>query len=260
MSLIKKVVHEIRLTLEAAIPALIVVFIGFTLAYQSYDIPSQSMQPTMEVGDRIVVSKFSYGYSRWTIPYGLGGILPATEGRLFGRVPRRGDVVVFRHPFLDKDFIKRVIGLPGDEIAVKGGRLSINGKVLRREFIRNRSIKRYEKGGDLEIPVMVQEYDEFLPDGRAHRIYEFSDSDYYDDFGPVTVSPNTFFVMGDNRDNSQDSRAENGPGMVPMERLEGKAETVLFTFYRCRGKDQGYDCADGRWLKPFTRKAVAEAR
>lgn len=260
MSLMKKMVHEIRLTVEAAIPALILVFIGFTLAYQSYDIPSQSMQPTMEVGDRIVVSKFSYGYSRWTIPYGLGGVLPATEGRLFGRPPRRGDVVVFRHPFLDKDFIKRVIGLPGDEIALKDGRVSINGKELRRELVRTRSIMRYEKSGKVEFPVTVQEYDEFMPDGRAHRIYEFSDADVLDNFGPVIVSPNTFFVMGDNRDNSQDSRAEAGPGMVPMERLEGKAETVLFTFYRCRGKDQGHDCADGRWLKPFTRKAIAEAK
>lgn len=252
MPVAKRIIREIRLTIEAAIPALIFVFLVFTFAYQSFDIPSQSMQPTMEVGDRIVVSKFAYGYSRWSIPYGLGGVLPESQGRLLGGKIRAGDVVVFRHPFQPREFIKRVIGLPGDKIEVRDGRLIINDKMLDRQFLGTRRLIRYEKGSSFDSPVAYQEYIETLPDGRSHYIYELNDQSDLDNFGPIIVEPNHIFVMGDSRDNSEDSRAPGGPGMVALERVEGKAETTLFTLYKCRGKNEGYDCGKPRWLKPFT--------
>lgn len=251
MSLLERIGREIRLTLEAAIPALIFVFIVFTFGVESYEIPSQSMEPTLEVGDRILVTKYSYGYSRWNIPYGLGSILPAAKGRLFGRAPKRGDVVVLRHPFQKIDLIKRVMGVPGDVIEVAHGRVIINGKMLPRELIGNRNMMRYQKGEPYGYPAAVMEYRETLPDGSTHAIFESGDEQDLDNFGPVTVPAGTVFLMGDSRDNSLDSRAPNGPGMAPFDRLEGKAQTVLFSLYRCRGKEDGLDCADSRWLKPF---------
>lgn len=219
-----------------------------SVAFAFFYIPSESMQPTLEVGDRILVSKWAYGYSRHSLPLGLGDQLPDSwDGRLGWAVPERGDVVVLRDTRQSLTLIKRVIGLPGDEIAVHEGRLYINGNLIERELVDVRSYRQHH--GYPEI-VEVAHYVETLPGGFTHEIYERGDRDRLDEFGPVIVPADRIFLMGDNRDNSTDSRADGGPGFVPMSHVIGRAETVPFTFARCR-TEPGLYCPSGRvwhWL------------
>jgi signal peptidase I len=215
-----------------------------TFGFAAFHIPSESMQPSLEVGDRVLVSKWAYGYSRHSLPLGVGYWLPDNwNARLAWSSPRRGDVIVFRDERQSppRNLIKRVTGIAGDVIEVRQGRLYINGEAPPRELD---DIRHYREHPSQRVQT-VTHYIETLPDGHAHPIYEQDDVHELDNYGPVTVLPGTVFVMGDNRDASRDSRASPGPGLVPLANVVGRAETVLFTFARCR-REEGIYCPSGR--------------
>jgi signal peptidase I len=187
-------------------------------AYEPFNIPSGSMKPTLLVGDYLFVSKFSYGYSRYSLPWGL----PWIEGRLFADRPERGDVVVFKLPTDNTtDYIKRLVGLPGDTIQVINGILNINGEPVKREKVRDIKQGPFSR--------QVTEYIETLPNGRQHLIWEQGDAEMLDNTPVYTVPPNFYFAMGDNRDSSQDSRVMTAVGFVPFENLVGRAEFLFFS-------------------------------
>lgn len=170
-------------------------------------------------GDFLFVSKYTYGYSRHSFPFSR----PAFEGRVWEDLPERGDVVVFKYPGDNKtDFIKRVIGLPGDTVQMKGGRLFINGKMVEREEVGKYTIDEYTV-----IPTTYTEYTETLPNGKKHRILELSDDKSVDDTIEFKVPERHYFMMGDNRDNSNDSRKD--VGFVPFENIEGKARFLFYS-------------------------------
>lgn len=200
-----------------------------TFAFASFHIPSGSMEPTLEVGDRLMVSKYSYGYNKYSVYFNPDFV---GEDRLFEDKPERGDVVVFTLPYRDNiDFIKRVIGLPGDRVQVRQGRLYINGQIVPRDFIRNvqyTDARGYER--------RVKEYTEKLPGGVEHLIYERTDDGFFDNTAVFTVPENHYFMMGDNRDGSNDSRNMGEMGMVDQKYLVGKAQVTTFSLYDC---DQG---------------------
>lgn len=186
--------------------------------FEPFSIPSGSMIPTLKVGDYLFVSKYSYGYSRYSFPF---GIVPFS-GRIAVHTPERGDVIVFRKPGAEHiDYIKRLVGLPGDTIAVTNGILHINGKAVTR---------RLEQNASIDTGLFVREakvYLETLPNGESHLIQELSDQNSMDNTPTVTVPEGHYFFMGDNRDNSRDSRAE--VGFVPAENLIGRAEFLFFS-------------------------------
>lgn len=219
------------------------IWFGMTsVAFAVFYIPSESMQPTLEVGDRIYVSKWAYGYSRHSLPLGMGDMLPDSwDGRIGWAAPDRGDVIVLRHPRNGLVLIKRVVGLPGDVVEVRRGVLVLNGEPVSRDFVETRTYREHDG-----FPVVeVAHYRETLPGGAEYSIYERSDRDRLDDFGPVTIPNGHVFLMGDNRDNSVDSRDTRGPGFVPLSHVIGRAETVPFTLERCRRED-GLYCPEGR--------------
>lgn len=194
-----------------------------TVAFEPFNIPSGSMIPTLLIGDYLFVSKYSYGYSRFSLPGWLTD-LDVFDGRIFFHSPDRGDVAVFKLPRDGKtDYIKRIIGLPGDRLQMKGGILYINGEPVKRE--------RIEDFVDQEGPVTVRvpQYIETLPNGKRHRILEsLGDNGPADNTGVYVVPPGHYFAMGDNRDNSQDSRYPD-VGYVPAENLVGRAEFLFFS-------------------------------
>lgn len=196
--------------------ALIAVIIR-TFLLEPFNIPSGSMIPTLLVGDYLFVEKYSYGYSHFSMPFSPD----VFSGRLFGSVPKRGDVVVFKYPRdTSVDYIKRVIGLPGDTIQVKEGQLFINGVQVPRQ-----------PAGDFEIDdegvqMALRRYQETLPGGVVHDILKTTDAGEANNTPIVKVPQGALFVMGDNRDNSADSRFW---GFVPMENLVGKAEFLFFS-------------------------------
>ena len=196
-----------------------------TLLFQPFNIPSGSMIPTLLIGDFLFVSKYSYGYSNHSLPFSP----PLFKGRIFSSPPKRGDVVVFKLPRDGQtDYIKRVIGLPGDTIQMKDGRLYINGTIVPRDPISK--VKTEDLFGHVrEVPT----YMETLPGGVKHTIIEIEgDTGFYDNTGIYKVPPDNYFMMGDNRDNSTDSRVppdQNGVGYVPSEDLVGRAEMIFFS-------------------------------
>ena len=211
-------------------------FVLVTFVFAAFHIPSESMQPALQVGDRVLVAKFSYGYSRHSLPLGLGYMLPQSwSGRILGRTPERGDVVVVRDPDQGLNLIKRVVGQPGDRIEMREGRLYINGEQLPRE---PQGEVRYRDRSGMVVEAAV--YEETLPGGRVHTIYERSDSAPLDNVGPFIVPENHVFLMGDNRDDSMDSRVAAGLGYVHRDEVVGQAFTVLFTFASCRSEDGMY--------------------
>jgi signal peptidase I len=198
-----------------------------TVAFEPFNIPSGSMIPSLLIGDYLFVSKYSYGYSRFSLPGWLTDIDVFGGGRIFFRPPERGDVAVFKLPRDNKtDYIKRIVGLPGDRIQVKGGVLFINGEPVKRERIED-FVDR-----DSGAAVRVPQYIETLPNGRQHRIIEYTDRGEYDDTPVYVVPAGKYFAMGDNRDNSLDSRVPQerlGVGFVPAENLVGRAEFLFFS-------------------------------
>ncbi len=194
----------------------------FTIA-QPFRIPSGSMQPTLEVGDYIVVTKWSYGYGRFSFAP-LEGLFP--HGRLFGSEPHRGDVVVFRPPpEPDRDFIKRVIGLPGDRIQMIDGLLHINGQPVQRESL---GIVNFEDEDGLIEP--IQAYRETLPDGVSYTVFDRTPRGELDNTRVYVVPEGHYFMMGDDRDNSADSRVPSVVGYVPFDNLVGPAQFVVVSF------------------------------
>jgi signal peptidase I len=212
-------------TISVILQALAIALVVRTLLFQPFNIPSGSMIPTLEVGDYLFVSKYAYGYSRYSIPFGP----PLFNGRIFASPPQRGDVVVFKLPRdNDTDYIKRVIGLPGDKIEMKKGRLYINDTLVPREAIEKAQTEDlYGHFGP------VPTYIETLPNGVKHKIIEIQGDDgFNDNAGPFVVPADHYFMMGDNRDNSTDSRVpadQGGVGYVPFENLEGRAEVLFFS-------------------------------
>jgi signal peptidase I len=213
--------HGVIDTAKTVIYAVLIALVVRTVAFEPFNIPSSSMVPTLLVGDYLFVSKFSYGYSRYSLPLGL----PLIPGRIFYTEPKRGDVAVFKLPADNKtDYIKRIIGLPGDRIQVKHGLLYINGEPVKRERIAD-----YEIHNQLGSVTRVAQYIETLPNGRKHPIIERSDNGPLDNTGVYVVPPDHFFAMGDNRDNSQDSRVLREVGYIPKQNLVGRAEFLFFS-------------------------------
>ena len=219
-----------------------------------FSIPSGSMLPTLYIGDYLVVAKWPYGYSRFSFPFGF----PSFDGRIFAHLPKRGDVVVFRHPTEDLDLIKRVIGLPGDTIAVRDGILMVNGRPVPRRKLPAYAMPISANSPCKAVPpaspfvAMVEDraycayqaYLESLPDGPSYTVLDQVNGGPADDFGAVTVPSGHVFLMGDNRDDSLDGRfssAEGGIAMVPTERLIGRA---LVTFWSTDGS--------ASYVKPWT--------
>ncbi|MEP4377515.1 MAG: signal peptidase I [Alphaproteobacteria bacterium] len=217
-------------TVRTIIYALLIAGVVRTFLFQPFNIPSGSMIPTLLIGDYLFVSKFSYGYSRYSLPFGLGFF----NGRVFGGTPDRGDVAVFRHPPTNReDFIKRIVGMPGDHIQMAGGRLSINGNVVPRRRIDDHISR--DGGGQVR---RVPQYEETLPNGRTYIIREgFGDRGPADNSREFVVPAGNYFAMGDNRDDSNDSR---GWGFVPAENLIGRAEILFFSTDGTAG-----------WLEPW---------
>ena len=224
-------------TLKTIVYAIIIAFFIRTFFYEPFSIPSASMVPTLLVGDYLFVSKFSYGYSRYSLPFGL----PLFSGRIFFHPPHRGDVVVFKLPRDPSiDFIKRVVGLPGDTIQMKDGILNINGKPVKRERL---APYFYDENGHVSTYI---HYIETLPNGYRHDIIEIGDNQPLDNTGVFHVPPGTYFMMGDNRDNSADSRdPDSGVGYVPAENLVGRAQFIFFSTNGSAHWWQG-------WKWPFT--------
>jgi signal peptidase I len=188
------------------------------LAFQLFSIPAGSMMPTLGVGDHLVISKWPYGYSRYTF-YDL---VPFS-GRILAAEPARGDVVVFKLPRDNStDYVKRVIGLPGDEITVRDGALFINGKAVPR-----RRIADFVTHEDAGPPRPIPAYEETLPNGVKYTVLDAEPNGPFDNAGPYKVPPGHYFMMGDNRDRSTDSRASWGVGYVPFENLIGRAALFL---------------------------------
>ena len=174
------------------------------------------------IGDYLFVSKYSYGYSRYSIPFGP----PVMSGRVWASEPKRGDIAVFKLPKDNStDYIKRVIGLPGDKIQVVEGVLQINGKPVKRERIED-----YETQDAWGRSVKVPQYREILPEGVAHNVIEREgDRGFWDNTEVYTIPAGHFFMMGDNRDNSTDSRDLASVGYVPFENFVGRAEIIFFS-------------------------------
>ena len=201
--------------------AILIALVFRSIAYEPFHIPSGSMLSTLYKGDYIFVSKPAYGYSRYSFPFGIKFF----EGRKFFTEPQRGDVVVFRLPPNPRiDYIKRVIGLPGDRIQVRQGRLYIND-----EQVEITLRERMTVPGENGEPVKVRRYDETLPNGVTHTILDRRT-------GVYTVPEGHYFMMGDNRDNSEDSRYSaadgfpDGPGFVPVENIIGRADLILLSY------------------------------
>ena len=195
--------------------------LGFrSLLFEPFNIPSGSMIPTLLVGDYLFVSKYSYGYSRYSFPFGMAPF----DGRIFETSPQRGDVAVFRQPQNESvAFIKRIVGLPGDRIQVTDGVLRINDVAV------NRVRKGFATASDGYNVIRFAVYQETLPNGKSYLIQERSDDDdVLDNTNVFLVPEGHYFMMGDNRDNSRDSRTTS-VGMVPAENLIGRAERLFFS-------------------------------
>jgi signal peptidase I len=208
-------------TANIVVQALLIAMVVRVFLYQPFNIPSGSMKETLLVGDYLFVSKLSYGYSRYSFPFGWD----IFSGRIFAAEPERGDIVVFKLPRDNStDYIKRVIGLPGDEILMKDGILHINGKPVPK--VRNGE---FTARDDDNLVRRVPSFEETLPNGVKYTVLDSEPRGPFDNVGPYKVPDGHYFMMGDNRDNSQDSRALWAVGFVPYQNLVGRAEIIFFS-------------------------------
>ena len=210
-------------TIRVIIHALLIALVIRTFLFQPFNIPSGSMKATLLVGDYLFVSKYSYGYSHYSIPLSP----PLFSGRIFGSEPSRGDIVVFRLPKDDStDYIKRVIGLPGDRIQMREGLLYINDAPVKRERLSD-FIGEDPCGSD--ATARVKRWKETLPNGVSYESLDCVDNGFYDNTNVYTVPAGHFFMMGDNRDNSTDSRVLSAVGYVPFQNIVGRAQMIFFS-------------------------------
>jgi signal peptidase I len=198
-----------------------IVLLTKTVAAEAYYVPSGSMLPSLLIGDQLLVTKFPYGYSRYSLPVPLA---PASTERLLGKLPQRGDVVVFRLPRdPSQTYVKRVVGLPGDRVQMRDGRLWLNGKMMP---LRRAGVGPMEtENGVLTAPRFIESLN-----GREHAIFKLRWDGEFDNTEEFVVGPDRFFVLGDNRDDSADSRvppAAGGVGFVPVENLVGRVEGII---------------------------------
>ncbi|MEM9330973.1 MAG: signal peptidase I [Pseudomonadota bacterium] len=218
-------------TISVIIQALLLAIVLRTFFYQPFSIPSGSMKPTLLVGDYLFVSKFSYGYSKYSIPFAPD----IFDGRIWSGEPKRGDIAVFKYPpDPNIDYIKRVIGLPGDKIQMVSGILYINGEAVKRERAPENHID--DETGLGPVPVFT----ETLPNGVSYRTLDLNPQSLGDDTQVFEVPEGHYFMMGDNRDNSADSRFE--VGFVPFENFVGRASVIFFSM-----KDGTHPLAVWKW-------------
>ena len=223
---------------------LVLIFRSFVFA--PFTIPSESMLPRLLIGDYLLAAKWPYGYSRYSLPFDA----PLADGQIFADLPERGDIAIFKHPIDGTDYIKRVIGLPGDRIALRGGRVMLNGVPLAHEAIDDRSIPLsantacHPRARQDEENCSYKAGRETLPSGESYDVIDLGPT-YMDNYGPVTVPEGHFLVLGDNRDNSQDSRfdaeTQGGLGLVPVGNLFARASIIIWS------TDGSAD-----WGKPWT--------
>jgi signal peptidase I len=210
------IIELVKAMAVAAVMALLI----RSFAFEPFNIPSGSLLPTLQIGDYLFVEKYAYGYSKYSFPLDLINF----NGRIFSAQPKRGDIAVFRQPKkIGIDYIKRIIGLPGDKIQVRDGILYINDKGVMRDFRNAETIT------DDGRAALYKRYIETLPNGVQHYIYEISDDGRYDNTPEYTVPEGFYFAMGDNRDSSLDSRAQDELGFVPAENLIGRAWFIFFS-------------------------------
>ena len=220
-------VHDLLRSIRDPVLIIAVVLVARTAIAEPYYVPSGSMEPTLLIGDELVASKFAYGYSLASLPFGVAPKGPARFlARVLGGMPERGDIVVFRYPGNPEQFwVKRVIGLPGDRIALHGGQVWINGTPA--PLAQAGSGGEEEEDGSL-IP--AERLVETLPNGRQHPIWKLAGDDPRDDMDEITVPAGRLFVMGDNRDRSADSRIpvqDGGVGLLPIGNVVGRAFAVV---------------------------------
>jgi signal peptidase I len=265
----QKIVRELRewaVTLSVFIPLF---FVFSMLAYEQRVIPSESMVPNLRVGDRVAVSKFAYGYSRFSVPWGLGRLLPLGQGRILSSLPERGDVAVFMHPHFNRVMIKRVIGVPGDRVEMRDEQLFLNGEPVPTVFEGRVNYTPHQRAR----PVNAREYSETIGD-KSYLTHQWRAGSQADSTAEFVVPQGHVLFIGDNRDNSKDGRDTSGHcparggvidkagcklpasmpaseasiGFVPIDHLIGRAETVIFSTNRCRAAP-GMDCPKGRLWK-----------
>ncbi|MEO0450088.1 MAG: signal peptidase I [Pseudomonadota bacterium] len=262
---VKKELREWGITLSIFIPVFLI-FSG--LLYELRVIPSESMVPNLQVGDRVTVNKFAYGYSRNSLPFSLGRYAPLPDGRLFAGDPKRGDVAVFEHTHTPRVMIKRIVGLPGDRVVVRDGQpVEINGTPIERTFVRRVRYRQHDSGAFATAAEFTESYG-----GATWLTHDIDGVTGTNISITYDVPEGHFLFMGDNRDNSMDGRNptghcpadENGVidqagcpprngisaeqasvGFVPFQNLIGRADTVLFSFYRC-GRAEADPCMKPR--------------
>ncbi|MCC6948329.1 MAG: signal peptidase I [Bradyrhizobiaceae bacterium] len=208
-------------TVRVIFHALLIALVIRTFLFQPFNIPSGSMIQTLLIGDYLFVSKYSYGYSRFSFPFSPN----LFSGRVWSGSPERGDVVVFKLPKDDStDYIKRVIGLPGDRIQMVSGVLHINGQPVKRERVADYVSDEPESRGQ-----PARRYRETLPNGVSYEVLDLVENGFYDNTPVYEVPPGHYFMMGDNRDNSTDSRVLSQVGYVPHDNLIGRAQIIFFS-------------------------------
>ena len=224
-------------TAKVILQALVIAFFVRTFLYQPFNIPSASMYPSLKIGDYLFASKLSYGYGKYSFNFAFGGFsgepwikccsfIDFPGRKILPDTPKRGDIAVFKYTRdTSTDYIKRVIGLPGDIIQMKQGVLFINGQEVKKVRIEDY----IDPTGESGMGPVVPQYRETLPNGLQYNVLDFGTTSA-DNTDEYVVPAGHYFMMGDNRDNSQDSRFLDKVGYVPIENFVGRADMIFFSF------------------------------